>query len=378
LIRAALIAGLLLLGCRESSPPLDETKARADGMYLDALTTFHGGDAKAARTKLEAVRALNPADPRLPATLGEVLLTLGDLPAALAEFEKAVAADSKRSTTWTKIGFIRSLQGNRAGAVAALDRAIALNPRDSQALELRGDLHLKEGELDAAVRRWVEAARLSRDLDQAFIYLRASNELARRGRAEYALELLQEAADAGVREPELMSELADRLVERGELEAALAAYRAGAESSAKRKQPDPTLWEVVGELELRLGRTAEAEAAFHRSLAQKERAVVRVALARLARGRNDQRALQEHLDKALAAATGEEKRELVELAALLSELRRPREAMMLLQQLVEEPEGKGDPELLLRLARAAKEAKDPLILRAACAQALDAGVSRCP
>ena len=53
-------------------------------------------------------------------------------------------------------------------------------------------------------------------------------------------------------------------------------------TDAARAAPgDPALWDLVGELYLKLAKPADAEAAFRESLRVKDRAVVHVALARL-------------------------------------------------------------------------------------------------
>ncbi|MBI3184121.1 MAG: tetratricopeptide repeat protein [Myxococcales bacterium] len=364
---------IALAACPEPKP---DPKAQADGLYLAATTEYLAGNFDQALASFEEVRKLNPRDPRLPAAMGEVYLRQRKLAEAQKEFEAAAAADPRRSTNWSRLGFIYVLRDEQEKAAPALEKAISLNPRDSDALEQLGELALKRGAVDDAVARFRSAAEAAPDEQKAELYLRAAGELSRRGRGGDALAVLEGAAKAGVRAPELQAELGEILVAQGRLEDAAGAYRLAAEKS----KDDPTLWELVGELEKKLGRREQAEASFRKSLEVKERAVVHVALSRLCLERKDARCARTELDRALATASGEEERETVELAGLLAELGRRKDALALLRQLASEPGRARDTDLQLRVARLAREVKDPAAEREACGrvQSADAGVNRCP
>src|SRR5581483_11119841 len=124
-MRRATLLGLLLLGCPDKGP---DPKAQAEGNYLAGQAAFLKGNFTEAHEKFAEVRKLNPADPRLPAAEGEVFLAEVKLDQALLSFHEAARLEPKRATTWSRIGYIELLKGNRDEARAALDKALQLNP----------------------------------------------------------------------------------------------------------------------------------------------------------------------------------------------------------------------------------------------------------
>src|SRR5204863_288746 len=111
-----------------------------------------------------------------------------------------------------------------------------------------------------------------------------------------------------------------------------------------------------------------------------ERATVHVALARLYLRRGDKGVARQQLDKALAAATGEEARESKELAELLVTFGRREDALKLLEVLASEPESSSDPRLLMRTAQLAHELGRNQTAARICARlrSADGGIERCP
>ncbi len=370
---AVVLFGLAAAAC-PSEPKLDPA-AQAEGLYLAGTAAYLKGDFAEAHRRFDEVRALAPRDPRLPAATGELFLSEGNLAEALVQFDAAVLLTPGRATNWSRRGFILLMLGRRAEAATSLERALALNPADFNALEQLGELRAKEGDVDRAVAAFTAAARAAPQSAKAFLWLRAAGELSRRGRRDEARVLLGGAADAGTRTGELISELADLDVQAGQLAEAADLYREAARSST-----DPTLWDLAGEAESKLGRTGEAEAAYRESLRVKNRAVVHVALARLCQARKDAECLLAELDRALATATGEEVRESIDLADLLASVGRKKDALALLAQVAEEPAEREDVPLQLKVAALAGKVGDARRKAEACARArsADAGVTRCP
>lgn len=372
---AAAIALVCLAGCKRPEDQVDP-KVRADGYYLAGTSAFLKGDFAEAHKAFEEVRKLNPGDPRLPAAEGEVYLSEMKLPEAIASFEDATKRDPKRSTNWSRLGYLYLLKNEPAKAKVALEKAIALNPKDFNAHEAMGDLTLKANDVDGAVTQYVLAAEVAQGTDRAELVLKATGELMKVNKAQRALEVLEDAVKKGIESPALWSEYGDRLVTAERLPEALAAY----EKAAKGDPKDPTLWELAGEVRLKLGQAAEAEAAFRQSLAVEERSVVHVALARLCQQKKDEACLKKELDLALEKASGEELRETTDLSDLLASLGRKKDALTLLRAVSEEPEQKGNFELQVKTARLARELKDEVTLKAACTRALAGGQAglRCP
>jgi thioredoxin-like negative regulator of GroEL len=79
----------------------------------------------------------------------------------------------------------------------------------------------------------------------------------------------------------------------------------------------------------------------------------------------------------MKAATGEERRETVELADLLSAMGRRDDALKLLVNLAAEPDSAKDDDLQLRTARLAQQMGQKDVVRDACRRLSDAG-TRCP
>lgn len=377
----ALAAGLLglclLAGCKKDEPPPIDPKIEADGHYLAGTAAYLKGDFKQAHAQYAEVKKLNPTDARLPAAEGEVYLAEVKLDDALASFEAAVKLDPKRGTTWSRLGFIQSLKGHPDLAKEALGKALALNPRDFNALEAIAELELKDKKLDDAVKHFLAASESSPGPSKGPLVLRAVEELTRAGRQPEALQVLEEAAKKGLTVPELMTELGDRLVQATRLAEAVAAYTVAAKANAT----DPSLWELVGELQMKLDKPGDAEAAFRESLRIKDRGVVHAALARLCQQRKDSKCVKDEVDQALLKASGEEPRELIDIADLLASVGRKPDALQLLKGLAEEEEQLHDGALQLKLARLAKAMGDKETVKSACVRALrspDAGVTRCP
>lgn len=370
---ALLVGALLLTGCPKGGDDLDP-KVKADGHYLAGQAAYLKGDFAAAQKELDEVKALNPTDPRLNAAQGELYLAQVKIPEAIAAFEAATKLDPKRGTNWSRLGYLYQLKGEREKARAALDKALAANPKDFNALDSMADIFFAEGKVDAAVKNLVLGSEVAPDGPD--YVLRAAVMLDKSKRPEDALEVLEEGVARGLKSAPLSNELGDRYVQLGRLDDALGAYTAAAKLDTK----DPTLWELVGEVQLKQGKVAEAEEAFRASLKVKDRGVVHVALARMCQAKKDDACLKVELDQALQTSTGEEIRETVELAELLASVSRKKDALELLRTLSEEPEQKGNLQLHLRTAQLARELKDEVTEKAACTRALSNGQAgvRCP
>lgn len=363
---------LLASGCKEEpAEPELPPKEHAEGLYLQGTSQYLQGKFDEALLSFSEMRKLTPTDPRLPAAVGEVYLSQGKLPEATTEFEAALKLDPKRSTNWSRLGFIHAQLGKRDEAITELRKAVELNPRDFNALEQLGEIHLARKEIDEAVRNFTVAAEVAPDTLKAGLLQRAVDTLIQEGRHGELLALLQKATGQGVlRTPELLTALGDEQVRAGQLTEALATYREAAGKSPK----DPTLWELVAELHQRLGQPDEALKAYGESLKVKDRAIVHVALARMALARKDKVAAEMELEFALASVSGSDVRELSEVASLLADLGRKPDALRILTSLAGEPGQVKDVELQLRTARLARDLKDATVMKEACARVFAASV----
>lgn len=369
-----LLVLLAAAACDEGPPPVSP-RDHAEGLYLKGTAEYLQGKFETSLASFEAMRQLVPDDPRLPAARGEVYLSMGRINEALAEFEAAIKLDPRRSTNWSRLGFIQSQLGRLSEAQSSLRKAIGLFPKDYNALESLGELHLKKGEHDEAVRHFTLAAGAASGAEaKSALLMRALDVLSGQKRYDEVLTLSQRAVAQGVRTPEVLTMLGDALVHAGKLPEASDAYK----DAAGRSPRDPTLWELVGEIQLRLDKPGDAIAAYKESLRVKDRAVVHVALARIHLAMRNRPGAEDELNAALGSVSGQDTHELRELADLLATLDRKPDALRILASLSAEQDFVKDTELQLTTARLARELKDSAVLQAACARATDAGVKKCP
>ena len=100
----------------------------------------------------------NPNDVEAHILLANALAGLKDMEGAVATFEKAVELDPNRSTTYSELGSIHMVSGNKQAAEAAFQKAIAINPKSAGAhlsysnfLWANGDLPKAEQEMKTAL-----------------------------------------------------------------------------------------------------------------------------------------------------------------------------------------------------------------------------------
>lgn len=87
--------------------------------------------------------------------LGRAQMDVGDTQAASATFDRALQFAPEDSLVWTEIGRLRIVIANQGGAIEALDKAVAIDPANVRALELRGRLVRSQFGLAAALP-WFE------------------------------------------------------------------------------------------------------------------------------------------------------------------------------------------------------------------------------
>ena len=88
---------------------------------------------------------------------GLAAMALGDIPQATAALNAALWAAPKDSGVWTAIARFRRSTGELAGAIEAADKAVAFDPNNAEALELRGELTRSQYGLAAALP-WFDRA----------------------------------------------------------------------------------------------------------------------------------------------------------------------------------------------------------------------------
>lgn len=378
------LAWTLLLICACKKAPEISPQQEADGYYLKGQSEFLAGNLAEALTAFEEVRRLAPEDPRLPAALGEVFLQQAKWTEAEAQFALATTREPKRAFNWSRLSYAQAAQGKHDAAAAAVARALELNPKDFNALEQQAEL-LEAKEPIEAARLLTLAGKLAPEYRQGALFMRAYQLTLRSGKRVEARGLLEEAAKV-TEASEVHATLGELWVREKNFEAAALAYERAAKSAPVTSlrdggvKGDSTLWEILGSLYTRLERIEDAERVYREATRIDDRAVLHVALARLAFLRGDEAAAREELERALATAQGQEIRETLELASLLVEFGRKKDALLLLEHHASAEDGQRDADLQLRTAKLAQELGRKEVVAQACGRALglDAGVVACP
>src|SRR2546421_75461 len=124
---------------------------------------------------------LNPKDDFAMIVLAEIRARGGDITEALKLVQSATAQPTANSATWRKRAFIEEMAGDKAAAVASLNRALDKDPKDLGALYDRARMRLNGNDRDGAIAdlRALEQGGFAKSISEAFefaqMYSRAGN-----------------------------------------------------------------------------------------------------------------------------------------------------------------------------------------------------------
>lgn len=174
----------LLQRVRETADPLLYTQAeqafqealKRDAQHLDALVG-QGSLALSRHQFAEAVqwgeqaRALNPYRAQIYGILGDAYIELGKYEAATEAIQRMV--DTRPDIrSYSRVSYVRELHGDTAGAIEAMQRAVAAgNPGSEQmlwTLVQLGHLYFNSGELQRAEQTYLQALSMRPDYAYAF------------------------------------------------------------------------------------------------------------------------------------------------------------------------------------------------------------------
>ena len=162
LVIAVLGAGLCCWGIWQAARvgfarTLDEyaVKQRRDNATEAVLSLAAVSNAKGA---VDRAVALLPADAESHAARAEVLQRIEDYEQARDEFERAVQLRPRDYYLWMLLGVTRDQNQDQAGALRALEQAVALAPSYAQPRWQLGNLLLRMGQLDRAFDELRQAA----------------------------------------------------------------------------------------------------------------------------------------------------------------------------------------------------------------------------
>ena len=115
-------------------------KIKGAGPLAAAKGLMKAGKYEGAAKALETYLGTDPANEEGNALLGECLRSAGHSEAALAVYEFLAEIAPKRADGWREAASIRAEQGDVAGALEALEKALEADPRDREAQKARKDL----------------------------------------------------------------------------------------------------------------------------------------------------------------------------------------------------------------------------------------------
>jgi predicted O-linked N-acetylglucosamine transferase (SPINDLY family) len=180
------------------------------------------GDLAAAAADLERALAIAPGDAPSWIVLGIVRSDLRDLPAAIAAFAQAVKHDPGQARAWNNLGNAQWQHGDVEDAVASFQRAVAIQPDYALAHGNLGSALRSLGRRRDAERALVQALRLDPKLVSAMQALGALHK--ENGRIDEAVALYARAAQLAPRDAVPCMHLARLLGERDDLAGAQRVY----------------------------------------------------------------------------------------------------------------------------------------------------------
>jgi tetratricopeptide (TPR) repeat protein/predicted AlkP superfamily phosphohydrolase/phosphomutase len=123
-----------------------------------------GGQYKDAEAAFRRVLELDPDSFAAHYNLGVTALQQQQADAAIASFQKALSLNGEHplaAATWNNIGTAQLDRGDRAAAMVAFEKSVALSPLIFEARFNLGSIYLEDGRIDDAIRLLEEAAKLS-------------------------------------------------------------------------------------------------------------------------------------------------------------------------------------------------------------------------
>ncbi|MFC3672121.1 DUF3857 domain-containing protein [Novosphingobium pokkalii] len=167
----------------------DDKPALARAWLVRGAAAFDRGDMPGAITGLKATLAIDPRQAPAHALLAFAYASQGDALAG-AEADAALAADDKQDMAWAAKGLVALKAKKMPEALAAYDKAIALDPRNPRTLAGRASAHLALGHYAPALADTDAALALAPDLPLRPIRVVALSMLGRRAEALEAVDAL--------------------------------------------------------------------------------------------------------------------------------------------------------------------------------------------
>ena len=129
----------------------------AAGYRARAVAQLFTLDFPGAQADEQKALTLASGDSRVQNDYGYLLATFGRLPDAIATMNRAIVLDPLNSDAWGNLGSYLTAQRNFPAARRALQRALAISPDDVETHFGLGSLNLLDGQLDAALAEFTKS-----------------------------------------------------------------------------------------------------------------------------------------------------------------------------------------------------------------------------
>jgi tetratricopeptide (TPR) repeat protein len=151
----------------EKAAQLAADLPEADRLLIEAWLAARKGDTATYRAKLDRVAALVPDDWMVQEALGHWAFGQRDFAAAVAAYEKAIALNPKAPSSYNNLGYVHALQGRYEEGIAALNKYLTLRPQDANGYDSLAEIMLNAGKLDDAEATFKKAVEVLPTFDPA-------------------------------------------------------------------------------------------------------------------------------------------------------------------------------------------------------------------
>jgi Flp pilus assembly protein TadD len=166
-MRAAAFAAILLLpltafgSSAEPVAPSSSNSSQIDRLFADLARAQSADDAEAIETQIEGL-FMQSGSPTvdLLMTRGQSALQSGDTGTALKVFQAVTKVAPDFAEGWHLMAQLQALAGDDAGALVSLQKTLALNPREFNALSHLGDMLEEYGDKKGALAAYRKAQAL--------------------------------------------------------------------------------------------------------------------------------------------------------------------------------------------------------------------------
>jgi tetratricopeptide (TPR) repeat protein len=198
--------------------------ARAQAVFAQGHRAHLAGRLDEARRAYEAVLALDPDHAAALHYLGMVLLAAGQVPQARALVQRSLQCKGHVADFWANAAEIERRMGNLPGALAAYQRAVALEPGEAGRQTQLASLLLQAGEVGEATRVLQTATQLAPGHAHAWLLLGHAWLKATPAAPEAAIAALRQAARLAPQQADICIALGTALALAQESDAARAAF----------------------------------------------------------------------------------------------------------------------------------------------------------